>query len=474
MEYAHLVTLAPARLQTVRASAVTNPRALTGVLIYAALMVALVSSVGAPLVPTIAEVHHISLIDAQWMLTVTLIVGAVATPLLGRLGDGRERRYVLVGGLGVVTLGLLLASLSTSFVLLLIGRALQGVGMGLVPLCLAVARQFLPADTLPRAVSILSVTAATGVGLGYWLTGLIADAFDYRFAFAVTGVFALIATVLAAVVVPTAVPEKTVGVDWWGGLLLAVGLGSLLLALSEVDVWGWGSPAVISLLVTAVVLITTWIVVEHKVEHPLVQLRYFKVRNVLTANLAAIMLSFGMYIALTLGIRLVQTPPGAGYGFHVSASTTGLLIMPLSLATLASSRLAVLLSTRFGVATTMVTGALGTVAGLLVLAFAHQHLGEIGLSMGLLGIGVGMTYAAMPGLIIRAVPPEETGSATGMNQAARVVGGSFGSALGATLLAFGSTTANGAPVESRYTIALVTAACVCLLGAAVCTRARVS
>ena len=453
-------------------TALRSPRYLIATLVYSALMVSLVSSLGAPLVPTIAAARHVSLTDAQWVLTVTLIVGAVGTPLLGRLGDGGERRHVLIGGLAVVTLGLLVASASSTFAMLLVGRALQGIGVGLVPLTFAIARQFIPADRLRSTIAILSVTAATGVGLGYYMTGLIADAFSYRVAFGVAAVLAAAATFMAWAAVPSSIPERTVGVDWGGAAMLAIALGTLLLALSEGDQWHWSSPSVLGLIAVAVVFGVAWVVFEHRLQHPLVELKYLRVRNVFVANVVAILLSFGMFIALTLVIRLVQTPASAGYGFHVSTATTGLLIMPLSIATLVSSRAAVVIGRRFSQSAVMVTGALAVTVGMLLLALHRNHLGEVCVSMALLGVGVGMTYAAMPALIMRAVPVEETGSATGLNQTMRIVGGSLGSALGATLLAAQTTPGSGLPRAHGFTLTFLIAAGVTFVAAVAATKVK--
>lgn len=134
------------------------------------MLVAVVSSLGAPLVPTIAAEEHVSLTDVQWSLTVTLLVGAVVTPVMGRLGDGPRRRAVILGALAAVLAGCALAALPLGFGWLLAGRALQGLGLGLTPLAIATARDALPPERSRPAVAMLSVTTVAGVGLGYPVT----------------------------------------------------------------------------------------------------------------------------------------------------------------------------------------------------------------------------------------------------------------------------------------------------------------
>ncbi len=101
---------------------------------------AVISSLGAPLIPAIADTYDIAITDAQWALTSALLTAAVATPILGRLGAGSLRRGTIVMGLALVTIGSVLAALPLGFALLVVGRGLQGIGIALVPLALAVAR----------------------------------------------------------------------------------------------------------------------------------------------------------------------------------------------------------------------------------------------------------------------------------------------------------------------------------------------
>src|SRR5690349_13712678 len=169
------MTRHPRRLAAVPAAAASDARARAFVpsLLAIGLVVSVISSLGAPLIPTIAQDLHASLSATQWSLTATLLVGAVASPVVGRLGDGRHRRTVLLACLALVALGGAVAALATSLPPLLAGRALQGIGLALLPLTMAAARDHLPAGRAGATIATLSVTAAVGVGLGYPITGFI-------------------------------------------------------------------------------------------------------------------------------------------------------------------------------------------------------------------------------------------------------------------------------------------------------------
>jgi MFS family permease len=113
--------------------------ALTPILVFTAAVVAVVSSLGAPLLPSISAHLHVPLSTAQWSLTITLLVGTISSPVMGRLGDGPHRREMMVAGLITVTLGGVVAALASSLAVLVAGRGLQGIGLGLVPLAMAAA-----------------------------------------------------------------------------------------------------------------------------------------------------------------------------------------------------------------------------------------------------------------------------------------------------------------------------------------------
>lgn len=149
------------------AQRMTVSRWLLPVLIFATLVMSVVATLGTPMVPTISREQHVSLSDAQWMLTITLLVGAVSTPVLGRIADGPYRKHVILASLITVLVGSSVAALASWFPLFLVGRAMQGVGYGLVPMAIAVSRDTLPKAKIGQAVAILSMTTAAGTGIGY-------------------------------------------------------------------------------------------------------------------------------------------------------------------------------------------------------------------------------------------------------------------------------------------------------------------
>ncbi|MFI9046850.1 MFS transporter [Streptomyces sp. NPDC053427] len=434
-------------------------RALVPVLLSVGMLVAIISSLGAPLIPTIARVDHVSLGVAQWSLTVTMLVGAVATPLMGRLGDGPHRRKVILGGLAVALVGSLLAALPTGFAGLVVGRGLQGIGIGLTPLAMAAARDALPPERARHAVATLSLTAAAGVGLGYPLTGVLAAYLGLHSGFW----FAALATALAlaalCVVLPPSPQRPKHPLDVLGALLLAAGMAGLLYATTVGGQWGWGSARLLGLIAVSVLLLTWWVVHELRTAHPLVDVRLVRDRAVLAADLTALISGVAMYVMLSLVTQYVQTPTSAGYGFGASVVVAGLVLVPFSAASMVSGRLVRMVSRRVPPARLLPLGCLVSLGGTALFVCARGGLWEVFVTMGLIGLGAGVTMSVMPAMIVGAVPAHETGSAMSFNQVVKYIGYSTGSAFGAAVLA-AHTGAQGLPTEGGYGVAALSACAV--------------
>jgi predicted MFS family arabinose efflux permease len=442
-------------------------KALLPVLIYSALVMSVLSTLGSPMIPTIARDQGVSLDAAQWILTITLLVGAVSTPITGRLADGPYRKLTILGSLLLVLIGSVFAAASPNFAVLMAGRALQGLGLGLVPLAISVARDCLPAAKVRSGIAILSITTAAGAGLGYPITGLIAQEFDYRAGFWFAAIISVIAIGLVAVVVPAGSLRTSHPLDLVGSLLLGATLTALLLAISQGEVWGWGSATIVGLFLATIVLGATWIWQALRTAHPLVDLRLMTNRSVLTADLVSLMMGVSLYAMSALINRYVQTPRVAGYGFHAGLIGTGLMLAPLSIGSLLSTRTSRFLTGRFGPARVLPIGSIIVGLDMLFIALERTNRWEIVVAMILLGLGIGTTFAAMPLLIIRAVPPSETGSATSMNTVLRSVGGAIGSASSIALLTSYTPAGDVLPSNSGYTVTFIVGAVICLASAVV-------
>jgi MFS family permease len=454
---------------TLPASEVATPavraKALVPTLILVGLVVAVMSSLGAPLIPTIAHASHVSFGAAEWLLTITLLTGALATPIMGRLADGPHQRRVILLALVVVLLGCVLAAVVDSFPLLVIARGLQGFGLGLMPVTMAVARRHLAAARAATTIALLSVTAAVGVGLGYPITGLLAELSDYHAAFWFGAVVVGAALVVGALILPKSSPAPSKPFDVLGASLLCVALAVFIVVLSEGATWGWSSLRVLGLLVASLVLAGLWARHELSSHDPLVDLRQARHRMVLTADLAGFFMSLSMYLFLPIVVEFVQVPRSSGFGFGASVVVAGCVLIPLSVTTLIASRIAPIFERHFGRRVMIPFGAVLFAVAMVMFALEHSSIWEAFLVMAVAGFGIGFTFAAMPGFIVSAVKASDTGSAMGFYQVLRSIGLAVGSALAGVILAAYTQAGSAFPGVGGFRTALLIGAALCLLTA---------
>lgn len=436
-------------------------RAIVPTLVAVGSLVAIVSSLGAPLIPTIAHTDHVTLSTAQWLLTAALLTGALATPIMGRLADGPRQRDVILGALVVVLAGCVLAAMSDSFAVVVTGRAMQGVGLGLLPVTMAIARRHLPYEQAGRAIATLSITTAVGAGLGYPLTGIITEVFDFHAAFWFGAIAVASALVVASVVLPARSMMATRRFDTVGAATLSVAVAGLLVVLSEGGGWGWTSVRSVTIIAVGLVLVAVWVRHELSIDDPLADLRQVRNRSVLTADISGFLICVAMYLFLPIMIEFVQIPAVYGYGFGSSVIVSSLVFLPLSVATFGASRLLPLYEQHFGTRTMIPVGSVIFAVSTLFFAVEHTSLWEAFVASGVAGLGVGLTFAAMPGFIVRAVPRSETGSATGFYQVLRNIGLSMGSALGAAVLSSYTHHGHTFPTVEGFRTALTIASGLC-------------
>ncbi|RDI18030.1 putative MFS family arabinose efflux permease [Rhodococcus sp. AG1013] len=432
-------------------------------LVFIALVVAAVGSLGAPLITSVATTLHVSLASAQWTLTITLLTGAIATPVLGRLGAGPHRRGTILVTLGVVVAGSVLTALPLPFAWLLVGRAAQGVGLGLTALMMGVARDHLPEDRAVSTIALVSVASTIGIGVGYPLAGLLTELGGLRAAYGLGVVVTAVALVAALRSMPVPPEGRSARVDVPGALLLAAGLLLVLLLASETSLWNRHLGLAVALAVVAVLLLGVWTAYERHAKAPLVDVRLIRHPAVAGANAAMFVGGIGMYLLVTLITRYAQTPHGAGYGFGLSTFVAGLVLVPFSLMGFVSGKLTPRLRDRIGGPALLAATAIVVLGAFALFAVARSNLTAVLVSMAILGFGVGSFSAAMPAVILAVTPKSETSSAMSFNQVVRSVGFSIGSAVGGLMLAAGTPAGELFPTDDAYT----SAACIGMAAMAV-------
>ncbi|RJQ83094.1 MFS transporter [Amycolatopsis panacis] len=452
-------------------------RAIVVVLASCGLVASFMQTLVVPLIPAFPRLLATTPTDASWVVTVTLLAGAVITPVSGRLGDLYGKRRVLLASLAVLVAGSVLSALTSSLMLMVLGRGLQGCAMGVIPLGISIMRDELPAERVSGAISLMSATLGVGSAIGLPLAAVVAEHADWHVLFWGSAGLGLGCALLILRYVPESPVRAPGPFDYLGAFGLIVGLTCMLLPIVKGGEWGWGSPATLGFAAAALVVFASWGRYQLRRREPLVDLRVSVRRPVLFTNLASILAGFAMYAMALSFPQLLQAPSSTGYGFGLTMVQAGLCLAPNGLVMMLLSPVSARLTNRYGARTTLITGTVVIALGYLFAILLMDNVFELVVASVIIGAGVGIAYAAMPALIMSAVPITETASANGLNALMRAVGTSTASAVMATLLAHLTVTAGALTVPSLtgFRVAFTVAAVAALGGLAltlVVPRAR--
>lgn len=433
-------------------------------LTFAVLALALASygvlqSLVIPVLPTLEHDLHTSARGVSWVLTSYLVSASVFTPIVGRAGDMIGKRRAFVCAIGALALGSLVAALATSLPLMLVGRSIQGIGGGVMPLAFGILRDELPSHRVAGAVGVAAAIGTGAGGLGVVVGGPIVHALGFHWLFWTPMILTGAAAVLAHFVIPDS-PVITGGrVNPGAVLSLSVGLVALLLGVSDGPTWGWTSLSVLGLFALFAVATVVWIRLESHSATPLIDVRMMRLRTVWTANVVALLFGMGLYAASAYVPAMVQAPRNTGYGFGSSISGSGWFILCLTVFMFIASLGSGPLVRAVGARILLLVGSGLDASGFLLLALDRTHAWEVVVEMSWLGIGAGLLLSSVSALVVAAVPPEETGVASGMNANFRTIGGAIGVAVTASILSSAGSD-RGYPAGSGFTRAFVVLALV--------------
>ena len=411
---------------------------------------AVLQSLVVPVLPTIQRSLHTSQASVTWVLTAYLLSASVFTPILGRIGDIVGKKRTLVGALAGLALGTVVSALAPNIGVMIAGRVVQGMGGGLLPLSFGIIRDEFPADRVSGAVGSLASIVAVGAGLGLAVAGPIESSLGADWLFWLPGILIALAATAAFFVIPES-PNRAGGrISVLPALLLSAWLVCFLLAMSEAPSWGWASARVIGLLVAGAVLAVGWVMSEQRAAAPLIDMRMMRLPAVWTANLVALLVGVGMYASFAFLPEFLQTPSSAGYGFGLSITGSGLVLLPSAVTMFFVGQYSGRLAARFGSRRLIIAGTAVATVSMVLLTVAHDAKWELYFVNALMGLGFGAAFAAMSSVIVDSVPAGQTGVASGMNANIRTIGGAVGAALMASIVTAG-TPAGRLPHESGYT-----------------------
>ncbi|MBJ8344717.1 MFS transporter [Antrihabitans sp. YC2-6] len=355
-------------------------------------------------VPAISE--HYRTTQGAWLLTSFLLVGAVTAPLLGKLADTHGKRKLLLVAIGVSAIGSFVAAIAPSYGWLLVGRALQGLLVACLFLSYSLIRDVYP----PRKVALAVSIATSGMGLiaipSPWLTGWLLDTWGFRSIF---WMFVICLVVLGFAIALTT-DETTVRlhsrIDLLGSVLLGSGIAGVLVGVSFGPTWGWRAGSTLGFIFAGAALLVAWLVAARLVREPLVDITFFRQRPIiLTAVTGG--LSYASTAVFTVLLPMMCMTPellGLDYGFGVTAKGFAQFQAPIGAAAVVGGLIVGFCVPRIHPRLFMAAGQLFLVLGAVLTAYSHDTKGALIAFALIEGLGLGMTYAAVPNLVIAAVP----------------------------------------------------------------------
>ncbi len=402
------------------------------VLCLSLLVVVIDSTVLNTALPTLALKLPAGTSALQWITDAyTLCFAALLIPA-GALGDRFGRRRSLVGGLIVYALGSLAAAFATGAHVLIADRVIMGLGAAFVmPSTLSILNSVFPRNERAQAIAAWSAVAGVGVVLGPTVGGALLTHFSWGSIFLINIPLVALALVGVARVVPESKGHQRGRLDLVGTVLTAVSLFALVDAIIEAPARGWSSVLTVGETMTALTLLTAFVVYELRSDHPLIDLRVFTSKAFSAAAGAVTIIFFSLFgslFALTQYLQLVH-----GY----SPLSAGLRALPFAIAMGAMSPLSAIAAKRAGPRIVISGGLVLMSGGLLALSTAGVTTSypPLAVFVAVMGAGMGLVMAPASAIIMSTVPPDQAGAGSAVNDTVREVGGALGIAVVGSIVA---------------------------------------
>jgi EmrB/QacA subfamily drug resistance transporter len=395
-------------------------------------MVSLDNLVVTTALPVIKASLNASLSQLEWTVNAYTLTFAVLLLTGAALGDRFGRKRVFSAGIALFTAGSAFAALAPSGDMLVLARAIQGVGAAVVtPLTLTILSAGVPKERRGLALGLWGAVAGLAIAIGPLVGGAIVEGLSWQWIFWLNVPLGIVLVPLAAWLLQESHgPDAALDLPGLG--LASTGLFALVWALIHGNDEGWTSVGIVGAFVAAAVLLVTFVVWEARSANPMLPLRFFRSRAFAAANTVSLLMSFGMFGSIFLLAQFFQIVQGYT-PFQAGLRTLPWTAMPIFVAPIAG-----ILSDRIGGRPLLVVGMILMSVGLGWIAAVSTPTNDylaIVPAFVLAGVGMSMFFAPTANIVLSSVRPEEEGRASGANNTIREIGGVFGVAVLASVFA---------------------------------------
>lgn len=405
----------------------------TAILVTLTLVVMYTEGMLVPSLPTIQKDMSISTADASWILSIYILMGTLSSAIMGKLGDMYGKKRMLFITIIIYTIGAFITGFSTSYDMLLVGRALQGVGMAMLPLAFALVREEFPPRMIPQVQGLISAMFGVGMAVSLPLGAYVSQTLGWQATYHTVYPFIVLEDVLVYLYIRESRVRNPQPIDWVGLFLLSTSLASGLVAVTDAPTYGWTDPLVMSLLVLFVLGFGVFVLYESTVYNPIVPISLLSSRNVFAANLGVTLAGFALFLMAQALTYLLESPKPLGY--DLSILDAGIMMVPMALVQMIVAPIAGRVITNVGAKNIAVIGSAIAIIGLVLLTYTSFYgLSYVIASMSVLAAGVSMVNVSVINILVFSVGRKNMGLATGLNTVFRNIGSAWGPAVAGSVM----------------------------------------
>jgi MFS family permease len=425
------------------------------IVMYTEIMVAIT-------IPDIIRDFNISYNASSWILAIYLVVGAIMTPIVGKLSDIHGKKKILFFIIVAYTLGIIIGVFSTNIFVLLIARAIQGIGISFFPPAVRLVKEIYPPKKIPIVLGIFSHGTMFGFGaiLGILIGAPMTQYYGLNIAylFILPIIFPLLfllrrvdvddrkvkMTKKTDPLIPKELSKKlkslgknikefAIEIDVKGALTLTVTVTSFLLLLTSFELRK--DPFITNAIIYLIIGVGSFIlfiIVERKSRSPLFDLNLLRNKTILASDILGLGFGFWTFIVYYTFPIIAKNPPPLGYGLE--SVNIPFLLLPFAIVSVVFGPTSGFIVSKIGSVKPIIIGLIITAIGFIEIAVSNASVYSSPLTLGIISVGISLTNIGSINILIRKTPPESTGISVSMNFLIKLVGSAIGPALAATYM----------------------------------------